>query len=577
MIKLRIITGLLTMPLFITTAHAVGDLTCDTLDGLAPVSSHYVQEVLDRADEGLEYAREGGVADDFSAILPNWALSVGSAWAGLTDTGIQRVQEGSELRDVSACLHLDLSLIDCKIEEVRQELRTQLQRGSFIAIVRLTPLLEFLNERRRQLRIGALDPEYVDNGWGRLMAFDRPDTVWCGGGSGGVTCTEEDNEDACAVSGGTSFETLDNCIQGNFLPPDPLPQDTDIMCPFDADYAPAFDSGFGCDIETMQPREVYPPIADELEALNAVNDELRTYRQAATELLQLQQQIDELFGTKNPLPPPPPPRKHLDAFSCGWMGGYCDSNSDKRCTKTSECPKEDLDGDGKLDVVECIFPNKLCDKNRAIRCKDDDQCKTDPDDRCVDASEANLRATRGVFSVDEDQMAILTSFLGVRSVQEGARLFKEDLRTAAEIPENEPDLREIKARQDTDPLFKLVRGSLRTAVSAWSAMQSRLEVIIYPEAVDSSLEVTSALSNLHEAVSEFSRLAAEKQGVRDFVIRYGAFLQRSCVTRICGMMLKQAISIATTDECFPYANGQYLSDTEDKPRWEKCKDAAEIE
>jgi hypothetical protein len=31
------------------------------------------------------------------------------------------------------------------------------------------------------------------------------------------------------------------------------------------------------------------------------------------------------------------------------------------------------------------------------------------------------------------------------------------------------------------------------------------------------------------------------------------------------------------DECFPYTNGQFLSDTEDDPRWKKCALAACIQ
>ncbi len=564
----KIFTGFVTALLFASQAHAEeSDLSCAALRGLEPVSSHYVKKVLKRADDGLSFGRSGGVADDFDAILPSWALAVGSAWAGLTDTAIQRVQQVDELRNASACLHLDRALIDCKIEEVRQELRAQLKRGSFIAIVRLLSLLEFLNERQRQLRIGALDPEYVDNGWGAVQAFDSPSKVWCGGGTNGLqfiaTCDEVVNEDECLSYGGTPFQTLNGCTDEGFLPPDDSPDDTGMMCPFDADYAPAFDSGFGCDIETMGIRRSYPPIQAEFDALNAIDDELKKYREAATGLLKLQGQIDRLFGTNNPLPDPPPPREHLNAFSCGWMGGWCDDDIKKRCSSDHDC------------ADTCVFSDNVCKANRAIRCNFDDQCgDAGP---CIEGNESSLRALRGPFSIDKDQLVILSSFLDIRSAEDGARLLPDDLRTAAELPENDPDLQQRRAQQDRDTLYQLFRKAQRGTVNTRSAVQSRLEVMIYPEAVDSPLEAGSALTGLHEAVGEFARLASKKDGVRDFVIRYGSFLQRSCVFRICSLMLEQAIRIATTDACFPYTNGEYLDDSKDDPRWEKCKKGAKIE
>lgn len=179
------ITGFLvilaSMPISVRAEVNDRNFTCSPLaDTNLLAISPYVQDVLSRADKGIEYAQEAGVATDFLSILPGWALSMTSAWAGLTDTALQRTDTVSELTDISSCLHLDLALIDCKIEKVRTELHAQTERGSFVAIIRLTSLLRFLNERARHLAAGALDPQYPDPTWGYRYSFDRPsDEIWC--------------------------------------------------------------------------------------------------------------------------------------------------------------------------------------------------------------------------------------------------------------------------------------------------------------------------------------------------------------------------------------------------------------
>ncbi len=177
-----ILTGILLWSVSLPTVALakVGDMdfSCTPLEGKEAVSE-YARKVLERADKGIAYAQAAGSAGDFLSILPGWALSMTSAWAGLTDTTSQRTDTIQELNTVSACLHFDLTLIDCKIEKVRQELHAQTSRGSFVAIIRLTSLLQFLNDRKQELTIGALDPQYPDPTWGYRYSFDEPDTIWC--------------------------------------------------------------------------------------------------------------------------------------------------------------------------------------------------------------------------------------------------------------------------------------------------------------------------------------------------------------------------------------------------------------
>lgn len=543
----------------IAVAAPAENFGCDPIKNLDPISV-YAKEVLTRANNGLDYARSAGVADDFLSIMPSWMISVGSAWAGLTDTSTGRTDAVAELNNVSACLHFDLALIDCKIDEVRTEIRQQSSRGSFVALIRLTSLLEFLNERRQQLTIGALDPQYPDPSWGYRYSFDKPSAVWCSPIKPNETCKAIPIED-CMLRDGTPYQTLEACERST-LPRSGTTGDKGRMCPFDSDYAPAFDNGYGCDIETMEPRKAYPPVNAELEGLKSVSGALAAYRKTAVEIQKLQQQMDELFGTASSSSSSSASRKHLNAFGCGWMGGWCDDDISMRCTSDADC------------ADTCVFSDKVCDKNRAIRCTDDSQCGNNGP--CMSAQEPTLRSVRGNFSLDRDQMSILTSFLGIRSQQEISRVFREDLQTAAELPASDQTKRERRAYDDADPSFALFRSGLRSAVQTWSRIQARFESLMYPEDVDNPQEISHSLSDLHANIGRVARLAKDKEGVRAFVTNYASFLRRSCIYRPCNQLLEQSIRLLTADECFPYTNGEYLNDTEENPRWEKCKNEAEI-
>lgn len=194
----------------------------------------------------------------------------------------------------------------------------------------------------------------------------------------------------------------------------------------------------------------------------------------------------------------------------------------------------------------------------------------------MSAQEPTLRSVRGNFSLDRDQMSILTSFLGIRSQQEISRVFREDLQTAAELPASDQTKRERRAYDDADPSFALFRSGLRSAVQTWSRIQARFESLMYPEDVDNPQEISHSLSDLHANIGRVARLAKDKEGVRAFVTNYASFLRRSCIYRPCNQLLEQSIRLLTADECFPYTNGEYLNDTEENPRWEKCKNEAEI-
>jgi hypothetical protein len=186
----------------------------------------------------------------------------------------------------------------------------------------------------------------------------------------------------------------------------------------------------------------------------------------------------------------------------------------------------------------------------------------------------SLNSIRGSFSVNIDQLQILKKFGEWMSM--APREHSDDLKTAAEFPEEDKKQAELRALEEQNPFRRSIRQDIRDTVNMWSYLQGREEAAIFPQAIDPQLQIADALTSLHSAVSKLAKLATEKTGVRQFVLRYAYFLRRTCMYRPCSLMLDQVIKIASTDDCFPYTNGDFLMDSADNPRWERCKEAAKL-
>lgn len=551
-----------------TKAHAAMSAQCQSVLSLPPVSSHYVAQVVLRARNGLSYARAAAQNPDFSLYLPDWTLSIGSAFAALLDSDLRFTAVQEDLLRHTACLHFDLLTIECLMEEVRQELRAQLNRGSFLAIMRLESLLQFLNERLRHLRIGALDPAYPDPTWGLRYAFDPPSTVWCCPESiPGNACTQVTDQE-CSSNGGTAFASLDQCLSWGCTTPATIPTTEETLCPYDSDYAPAFQNGYGCDVETMTPLASFPPLQEEREALRIIQQQIDEFRSAAETYFSIEEDMDELYGRSEVTREVAAPRVHRNAFGCSWSGGTCSGDRSKRCTSTRECAA--------ANKGTCDTPTKVCSGNTGRRCTEDSECALAGP--CIDAETSFPAAVelRGPFSLEKDQLRILQEFMEVRVLEENARDFPQDLQTLNEIPEEKILERRMREIGEYNPLERGIRASLRLLYRSWSRIHGRREAAIFPIAVDTQREIEEVLTPLHDAVSRFSQLASRKDGVRAFVNRFAYFLRRSCIYRPCSLALDQIIKISTTDACFPYTDGAFLTDTVENPRWQQCKEAAGI-
>ena len=131
-----------------------------------------------------------------------------------------------------------------------------------------------------------------------------------------------------------------------------------------------------------------------------------------------------------------------------------------------------------------------------------------------------------------------------------------------------------KKRAEDDAILYSARTGLRILFRSVSGIQGREEGSIFPEATDSQLEIAESLSDMRASIGELSRLASKPTGVRAFVVDLAYFLRRTCAFRPCQKSLEQVIRISLQDDCFPYTNGEFLSDSESSPRWKKCAMAA---
>jgi hypothetical protein len=412
-----------------------------------------------------------------------------------------------------------------------------LQQGRTIAILRLTDLLQFLGDRQRHLLLGARNPDYTDPTWGQRRSFDPPEQVWCCPASTPGNACVRTAQPLCLTGGGTSFETLDQCLGfGCREPVIPAPEET-TLCPFHSDYEPPMlESGLGCDERAMTgSRLAFIPMQDERTALVSVMTQVELYRQQARELMEMQ---SDLGFARDPLPPPLAPRPDHQT------------------------------------IMGCIRQRGACSMNAAVECGNDGDCAAQSLGTCVLPSDVVLmkRTLRSSFSAARDHLGILEDFLRKRRQEGLSREFVDDLKTAPEFP---PTKAAERARREREDFFQLgIRTGFREVFRQMSKLQGEQEAATYPLAGDSQLTIAGSLSYLRGSVAALSVQAGSRDGVRRFVVGLAYYARRTCIYRPCSMRLDQILKLALTDECFPYTNGAYLSDTPQNPRWKRCAAAA---
>jgi hypothetical protein len=332
--------------------------------------SPYVKETLLRAEKGIASSRKNSSMSFFSDAMPSWLRAITSAVVAGVDTQSRIVQEQKGLLQNTACLRIDLYLLEQEMEKVRLELGKALDERDVTAILRLQELLLFLNTRYDILLKGAKDPALQDSTWSKKYQFDETPVT---------------------------------------SPPPPL-------CPFTSDYLPASPEGYGCDAETIQnsmsalpPGSLKDALGKETDALIVIEAAVKDYYADVAALASLQKNIGTFVsGGSSSSSAPASPRLHGVIRGC-QASGLCE-DTQLTCNDDSDCGDSD-----------CIVPKEVgsCSWNPSMKCSSDLACP-EGNGQCLFASDLLRTELRGPFSLEKDQGRLLQEFITQRR-DDGAR------------------------------------------------------------------------------------------------------------------------------------------------------------
>ncbi len=482
----------------------------------------YVEQVLQRADEGIKHAWDpkDALGTYFANARLQWINIVLSTSLSLVDTGQQVVDQERDLPDRNACLHADLYLIERKMEDVQDQLQKAERQRQVTTIFDLQSVLGFLSESENNLAHGATDPTYSDDTWQQPRSFDpHPSTTGFCCVKTGDACNEETTSQQCADDGGAFSYTVNECTQNGCT----LPPDQPMSCPFNTDYLPPNLQGYGCDMEAMtklltvlpnnddRDATVRKDVQKELDGIKNVQMAAESYYSQAKAYDDIQRQIDSILDGKTPPPLP--------------------DTSGKRVHKQ---------------FVGCLT---------SVR------CQSEGDVTCRALLANGQRSLRGPFSLEVDQSQVLQSF-GQLRVQQATDRPPSD--TTAITP-------------DTSSIFIPLKEFDQQVFQNFSRNQAQAEALSFAVGSDPHLAIGDTLQPLRDSVQRLAGLIYgddKKMGsLRGFVRDFAYFLRRSCLERPCNERLDRVLKIVFQDKCFPYTNGEYLTSKEA----DECKKAAELD
>jgi hypothetical protein len=514
-------------------AHAI---SVNDIVAIPPVSDHYVQKVLDRTNAGITKANSmstpGGPI--FMMLKPWWIFYATSAMLSTVDTRQQVTAMQRDLNEATSCLHLDIIILQSKIEKVRQELHTALAANQPFRIMLLQRLIRFLNRRVEHLMRGARDPLYEDTDWGRVQWFDPVAPVWCcPGGVPGNTCMNV-SQDICTGTDGIVFNSPHACQEyGCVLPPSRDPLDG-RLCPFDSDYLPPSRTGFGCDNDAMPDEaSVHPPTGEELAAIAGL---LRKREQAIASMANLGEllaALDTMAGSTTPL-------AGLHAVSRIHHQIYgCIDQIKKNQRFGTATLLQDL-GSGSL-LQGILSP---------------------------------AYETRGMFSIPKNEPWIAVQFSQLIQEWGSRRPQAKELRYPSEFPPGEERDEARAAEAKKSPVQRSYEWFMRTFFRSWNIYHGKKNAQPVAKGQDAQLQIAEELRSAQGPVRRLGDLVSgHSSGLRFFTKGFAYYLRRSCLYRSCNRRLDQILKITFKNECFPYFSGAYFGDS---AAHERCKSAANV-
>ncbi len=565
--RFLLLAGLLLISLLPGQAVHAEENTIDCkqiVDSPTPVSD-YTKKVMKRVKEGLENdAQTPSGGEENQAAIVNMVRYAGAVIVSSIDTSLRIISQQKSLRERTTCEQYDVTLLECKMEDIRDKINEALGDNNYAKAYRLQALYAFINQRIRALLLGSRNQQYTDATWGERQSFDPSGQVWCCV-SDGYQCKKISSEDCTGED--SPFQTVQACEASGCNPPDEPDDDSKLMCPFSTDYFPPATDQLGCDEEVLKRISNYPPAEKEREQLKEIKKKVAEYREKSQSLLTLEKKIKKLLG----LPVPPDPEESSSSSSSssqssrraieGCLEGECSNDKSKTCSVNSDC------GEGNT----CNTGWKACKEKPTQFCDTDDECGDNGPCSIQDPPAYLAWEARGRFSAVRDEPTLLTIFSNQRMRE--PREFPDDLKLAFERSSSSSASSQADGYSILDP-FRLL---FRTSLEKFSISQARDEAAYFAQGADPIYQTADALASVREASQPVMQLAGEKTGLRALVIHFAWFLRRTCIDFPCNARLEDILRIANTDDCYPFVSGTYVKQTCNDPQWKKCVDGAKLD
>ena len=534
----------LLLPVVATAQCPQSDIARDLL-GQDPIG-HYTKAVLDRVDEGINNAKAS--EKNSSAINLNsyyYLAMIESFMYMMVDTDLRAVEYSRDLTSITPCLHLDLAMLEAKIEEVRCEVNEAYEAASPGALRQLVFIADFLNDRYQNLIRGALEPDHVDPFWALYYEFDDPFEGWCCV-LDQLECQIMESDECTEVHDGTGgydfYDTKDGCsLESTCVfaaDGETDPKYTD-MCPFDSDYMADNNTGYGCQIELLERFS-----GSNFEAVSAEADALTELKETRDDFLD---DIEHIKDTTQSM----------------------DDLTDN--TMLNEDELDHLQDFGEVEEIEHrrVFG---CNADLPPEERDnDDGVEGELTPEIKPSEEWGSLTTRGPFFFRKNHLDIWKKFFRLQHEWAEQREYPKYLRNPDEFPEEDEREEAVESDNNAFGLLVFPRNGYRDDWRYYSHVQATQESALIIKAQDAELEVLEALEPVRPAVKKnIETVNQQSRGLRKFARNYAYYLRRSCVYRPCNEKLETIMKVLFSDECFPYASGAFEDNLEPNPEHEEC-------
>jgi len=561
---------------------------CDTVDqilqSVEPVSDHYTRRVLQRAQAGISFAQ--GLSSTFEDDdFLYWLDKSYRSMSQIVDTDLRVIVPNRDLEEATACLHIDLFLIETMMEKVRCEIEDAFAESNGSAIEILRDVLFFLNDRYRALLLGNMDNTNEDQQWWFKQTFDQPDGTsageWLSAPYNTTLCcnnvnwTCEPTENYCQ---GSAFLTEDGCVDNSQCTVREGHEPTDYkMCPFHSDYlSPTvivqtyemdfskdppsvkplekpIAAGYGCDLTVLERyanlsldgTDIDEAIKAEYQGLKIMTKERDEFIKQSFSMKAHAEQLNKWLGRD--------PIKGLEFF--GWTmeelstGTEEDPEMAKMRVHTTRIGCSEVDGE----TLFPLFP---------------------PPERWPPAwpEGAVQESRRGPFSLSENVLKLMRSYQDWHIYLAKERPYPDQYKLPGEFEEEGREDR-IGGYRFIDTLTRFMRFDYaRPFLLEEHIKQETAESFIVAKVSDAPRQIYSKLEPLRSSVKELSKNGDSLQsGIRRFARGLAYYLRRSCLNRPCNERLERILKIVLEDTCFPYTSGDYI---DNERMHENCEEGA---